>query len=388
MPGGIFLIADDERLIELSSEAYDSEALLQRLLERYPNLLAGDQIDAVAPRRWLLIQREAAVPAEMDGAGRWSLDHLFMDQDGIPTFVEVKRSTDTRIRREVIGQMLDYAANGVAYWPVESIRAMYDARVQAEGLDPAVVLIEFLGPQGDPEAFWNSVKVNLQAGRIRLVFVADEVPPELRRVVEFLNNQMDPAEVLAVEIRQFVGGGFQGLIPRVLGQTEQGNRKKSSAVGAQHPVWNEARLLEEIERRHGTREASIARRILDWARSIEAATSWGSGARSGSVFIAPGGAKIRAWPFAIWTTGKIEIQFQGLLRVPEFASHKRRRELQQRLNRIPGVSIPDDALEFRPSFALALLESEAGWSAFIDTMTWFASAFPRDDRLARVETGE
>jgi hypothetical protein len=153
MPGGIFLIAGDERLVELSSEAYDSEALLQGLLERYPNLLAGDQIDAASPRRWLLVQREASVPAETDGAGRWSLDHLFLDQEGIPTFVEVKRSTDTRIRREVIGQMLDYAANGVVYWPVESIRGMYEARVAAEGLDSAVTLSEFLGPQREPEAF-------------------------------------------------------------------------------------------------------------------------------------------------------------------------------------------------------------------------------------------
>jgi hypothetical protein len=37
----------------------------------------------------------------------------------VPTLVEVKRSDDTRIRREVVGQMLDYAANGVVYWPGE-----------------------------------------------------------------------------------------------------------------------------------------------------------------------------------------------------------------------------------------------------------------------------
>jgi hypothetical protein len=33
------------------------------------------------------------------------------DQNAVPTLVEVKRSSDTRIRREVVGQMLDYAAN-------------------------------------------------------------------------------------------------------------------------------------------------------------------------------------------------------------------------------------------------------------------------------------
>ena len=61
-----------------------------------------------------------ALPSEEDGSNRWSVDHLFVDQDGVPTIVEVKRSTDTRIRREVIGQMLDYAANGVRYWPIET----------------------------------------------------------------------------------------------------------------------------------------------------------------------------------------------------------------------------------------------------------------------------
>ena len=53
------------------------------------------------------------------------MDHLFLDQDSIPTIVEVKRSTDTRIRREVVGQLLDYAANAVVYWPVERLQAQF-----------------------------------------------------------------------------------------------------------------------------------------------------------------------------------------------------------------------------------------------------------------------
>ncbi len=58
------------------------------------------------------------MPSEEGGAGRWAIDHLFLDQDGIPTIVEVKRSTDTRIRREVVGQMLDSAANAVGRWSI------------------------------------------------------------------------------------------------------------------------------------------------------------------------------------------------------------------------------------------------------------------------------
>ena len=44
--------------------------------------------------------------------------------------------------------------------------------------------------------------------------------PPVRRVVESLNSQMDPAEVLAVEVKQFVGENLKTLVPRVVGQTE------------------------------------------------------------------------------------------------------------------------------------------------------------------------
>src|ERR671916_953213 len=123
MPGGVYLIQGGGELVEMSEQSYDSENLLQGLLAEYPNLLAGDQVGGDEPRRWLLISREVPLASEEDGSGRWSVDHLFLDQDAIPTIVEVKRSTDTRIRREVVGQMLDYAANGTSYWSIQALRA-------------------------------------------------------------------------------------------------------------------------------------------------------------------------------------------------------------------------------------------------------------------------
>ena len=115
----IFLLENDGKLIEMNEQPYDSEDLLQSLIESYPNLLAGDQINDNNPRKWLFICREISIPDEENSNGRWALDHLFIDQDGIPTLVEVKRSSDTRIRREVVGQMLDYAANSTLYWTSE-----------------------------------------------------------------------------------------------------------------------------------------------------------------------------------------------------------------------------------------------------------------------------
>jgi hypothetical protein len=214
------------------------------------------------------------------------------------------------------------------------------------------------------------VKVNLQAGRIRMVFVADDIPPELRRVVEFLNNQMDPAEVLAVEIRQYVGGTFRGLVPRVVGQTERGNRKKETTPSVPERQWDQPAFLAELERRFGATEARIAQRILGWAASFGAQIEWGRGTQSGSAYINVAAPGRRVWPVAVWTYGKIEVQFQGLIRLPEFEHEDRRRELQQRPNRISGVTIPDDSLARRPSFPLALLDSDAAFQAFVEAMVW------------------
>src|SRR5712692_5429669 len=223
MNPGIFLIQPNNKLIEMNELDYKSEAeeVLQKLLADYPSLLAGNQVNPKAPRRWLFIERESGVPSEKYGGDRWSADHLFLDQDAIPTIVEVKRSSDTRIRREVVGQMLDYAANAVVYWPLDRIRSRFEANCERNGVEVEETLRNFLDDEAEPGDFWQRVDTNLRAGRVRLLFVADEIPTKLQRIIEFLNGQMNPAQVLAVEIKQFVGQGLRSLVPRVIGQTAE-----------------------------------------------------------------------------------------------------------------------------------------------------------------------
>ena len=160
--------------------------------------------------------------------------------------------------------MLDYAANAVAYLPVEEIKAKFESRCKDDGVVPEAELAEFLGEGQDASTFWQSVKTNLQAGRVRLLFIADEIPPELRRVVEFLNSQMDPAEVLAIEVKQFVGENLKTLVPRVLGQTEKALGRKIVDRGEPRK-WNEASFFLDLSQRRGEQEAAVARRLLEWA---------------------------------------------------------------------------------------------------------------------------
>jgi hypothetical protein len=362
--GRIYLLNGEAKLIPMEEAAYDSEKLLQELLAKYPDLLAGEQINSTEPRRWLLITREMSVPDEEDGAGRWSLDHLFLDQDAVPTLVEVKRSTDIRIRREVVGQMLDYAANAVAYWPVEQVQAKFQGRCDAEGEDSEEILTGFLGDDAKSEDFWLNVKTNLQAGRIRLVFVADVIPPELRRVVEFLNEQMDPAEVLAIEVKQFIGEGM-----KTLGQTESARQKKSATTTTYDKI-EAAEYLKQIDEERTSAEAKVIRKLIDWARNAGLEDNFNQGVR-GSAYIprlVHNGS--RYWPMSVQAKGFVVIQFRWLKDHKPFSEIAKREELLGRLQELPDFRATATGINGYPKLPVSVLCDEVQFKKFTAILDW------------------
>ena len=211
--------------------------------------------------------------------------------------------------------MLDYAANAVAYWPVEEIKAKFESRCKDDGDEPEAELAGLLGEGQDVSNFWQSVKTNLQAGRVRLLFIADEIPTELRRVVEFLNSQMDPAEVLAIEVKQFVGENLKTLVPRVVGQTETARQKKKVDRGESRQ-WDEASFFLDLSQRRGEQEAAVARRLLDWAKNHGLRVWWGQGKKDGSFFPSYINRFGQHFLFSVWTYGSVELQFQHMKRPP------------------------------------------------------------------------
>lgn len=365
MSGNIYVMQPDGHLVAMQEQAYDSEAVLQTLLAQYPTLLAGEQIDRVNPRRWIVVAREVGLPSEAAGADRWSVDHLLLDHEGIPTLVEVKRSSDTRIRREVVGQMLDYAAHAVLYWSLDTLRTTFEHTCTTQGSDPVQVLDALLGSDADQEQFWQQVMTNLQLGKMRLIFVADSIPPELQRIVEFLNSQMQHADVLAVEIRQYVGQGLKTLVPRVV--AAQPPKVPPRPLARQ---WDAAAFFQALETRCGSVEASIARKILAWAQSRKLRIWWGKGTQDGSFFPMYDYQGKQYWLISVWTYGRLEIQFQMMQTTPPFDAEAKRVKLLQRLNALPGVTIVPTAITRRPPLALSLLQDDTVLQQFLAIGDW------------------
>jgi hypothetical protein len=374
MTAGIFLLDSDDRIVEMREEPYESEEVLQRLLASFPQLLAGDEFPGEEPRRWVLVTREAGVPDQEGAGGRWSLDHLFLDQGGIPTLVEVKRSSDTRARREVVAQMLDYAANAAVYWPAEQIREWFTATCEEKSVDPNEVLGALVGSvEFDPEEFWEAVRTNLRAGRLRLVFIADQIPRELQRIIEYLNEQMSDTEVLGVEIRQFRNGDQRTLVPRVIGQTAAAQQAKRVTTSRAPRQWDEEMFVADATERIAPEEVKVLRDLLDWSATWRSRLWWGKGKIDGSAVPVLDHDGQGYPPITLWSNGSVEIGFYWLAYHPPFDDPAARHEFRRRLNQISGVDLTEDVIGRRPNIRVSRLRPPESLAAFKAAVEWLVA---------------
>jgi len=366
--GRIFLLDDDASLTPLREEPYDSEALLQTLLADYPDLLAGDQINESEPRRWLLVRREQGIASGPDGGDRWAVDHLFLDQEGIPTFVEVKRSTDTRIRREVVGQILEYAANAVNL-AAETLRSTLGEWCRERDLSPDEVLVEKLGLEDDADSFWEKVGENLRLGRVRLILAADKISDELLKIVEFLNGQMERAEILALEIRQFVGEGRRTLVPRVLGLTVAAKERKAPPPRRTVP-WTAETFLERVRSSTHPDDTGVAQELIRWARAHDLVIVGGRGSTYGLIYLGIESGPVTQRPFYLHEGDqRVLLHFwydemgRGFARGEE-----NRLELCRRMSEIPGAELKADG--HFPGIPLPLLADRGKLRVVLTAMEW------------------
>lgn len=236
------------------------EDALQTFFENYPQIIPGKQIDPGGddPPRFVLLRREMPV-------GGLSLDHLFVDQRGILTLVETKLFQNPESRREVIGQIIEYAANATECWS-EGI-ARQKATEFWSNQNPPKELDEVLQKDLVGELyidnFWEKVEENLKNGKMRLIIATDELRPEVRRMIEYLNNEMQNTEVLGLELK-FYGEETNSmvLVPRLVGQSQSAIDKKGNVKWTVDKLKKAYRAYSELADNELGRKLQ---KILNWA---------------------------------------------------------------------------------------------------------------------------
>jgi hypothetical protein len=311
----VYLIHDDGRSEPMERvRCKDEDRELQQLLECNFDLLPGDQIDPDDPRRWLLVKREMPVPDPSTGSDRWSIDFLFVDQDAIPTFVECKRCTDTRARREIVGQMLEYAANGHHYWTRELL-TRFAERTATERHGALETTLHSLRPSDDlsVDDFFERVQENLRQGQLRVIFFLEQSPFELRSVVDFLNKQMERSEVLVVEARQYQAEGRRVVAPTVFGYTEQARLVKRlvSVAGGGRRRWDRDRFFADAAARLPDSDVAAITRVYTAATAAGCELSWGTGEKSGSFSVKDSTLCQRSF-ITVYSNGELSLNFKWL----------------------------------------------------------------------------
>lgn len=214
--GNVFTIDASGSFKELIPSPYERENILESLIAEYPRVLGTDTGSIDDDLRWMLIDRQFRLPGT-----RYSIDLLFVDQNGIPTIVEVKRASNQEIRRDVVGQILQYGAEVATALNGQILQEAFVRRCENSGKDSRKELDDLLLDESrDAKEFWNEVGKNLTAGRIRAVVVADEIPQELRTTLEFWSNQMVHADLFAIAIAQYTdkGQSLRILAPEIIGR--------------------------------------------------------------------------------------------------------------------------------------------------------------------------
>ena len=205
-------------------------------------------------------------------------------------------------------------------------------------------------------SLWDQVDANFQAGRIKLVFVANVIPRELARIVEFLNEQMK-ADVRAIELTWYEGdGGVTTLVPRTFGETESALTQKSVAR-TPLPAIGIEEWIEKNIRPQGEAAVRGAHAFVDLVREAggEPTVSRTQGTINGLFYTRAGKS---VFPLCLWSAGGglISLSFGYLTKRPGLADNAERQMFYDDFVKIVGP-LSTANLEGFPSFKVAILDN-------------------------------
>lgn len=194
------------------SQSGVSEDTLQDLLFRFPQALPIPAIDA-AYGETVPVCRELSTPAG-------KLDALYVNALGRMTLAEFKLWRNPQARREVIGQILDYAKE-LASWGYEDLQRRVSMATGRKGNAP-YELVRECHPDLDEVQFVDNVTRHLRRGEFLLLIVGDGIHETAASIADFVQNYSGLHFNLALVEAALYRDGAQRLIvqPRILAQTE------------------------------------------------------------------------------------------------------------------------------------------------------------------------
>ena len=214
----IYLPADGTPALELAPQSLTagpnavSEAAIQQLIFAHPSCLPIREIDPMFCNPIPLCM-ELSTPAG-------PIDALMVTASGLPVLIECKLWRNPEGRREVVGQILDYAKE-LSRWSSSDLQREVSRNLKLEG-NALLDRVREAGNEIDETEFNDALTLNLRRGRFLLLIVGDGIRENVEAITEYLQAHAGLHFTLGlVEMPIFDMPVGQGRIvaPRLLART-------------------------------------------------------------------------------------------------------------------------------------------------------------------------
>jgi hypothetical protein len=188
-----------------------SEEAIQALVHEHPGCLPIAEIDPMFCGA-VPICRELNTLA---GA----IDNFLVTPSGLPVLVECKLWRNPEGRREVVGQILDYAKE-LSRWSSSDLQREVRRRVGGAG-DPLLSRLRAAGHDVDEADFNDALTLNLRRGRFLLLIVGDGIREGVEAIAEYLQAHAGlhfTLGLVELPIYRLPDGG-RLVVPRILART-------------------------------------------------------------------------------------------------------------------------------------------------------------------------
>lgn len=255
------------------------EKWLQDLIHRYPSLLPTNEIEpAFSP----LVSLGREISAES-----WSIDNLFISPQGYLTIVETKLWRNPEARREVVGQIIEYAKVISSWTYAELDQRIKDRNKDELGRPLGVIdLVRRVLDISESEEgdFIDSVTRNMQLGHFLLLIVGDGIRESTEELAGYLSRSPQLHFTLAlVELRIFQTEHGRLVIPQIVTRTREITRAiirvegtqiqqisidtdirpKNDALQSKRYTLSEEDFFELLQQRTGSEEVEFAKQLME-----------------------------------------------------------------------------------------------------------------------------
>ncbi len=356
------ILVQDKQGVRALEPGFADEKELQTFLRDHSDLMPTDEIEVGTPPL-LCIGWEV-------GVASGSQDLLYIDEAGLLTIVETKLKKNPEARREVVGQILEYASYASA-WTTSEVEAnaqkFYASKECPPGYEGKTLeeaLRRFLEKTDSParedfsyEDFLNLVSTNLERGHIRLVIAIDEPPSSLLKTVEFVNRFSERFEMYLIQLKRFhdKASGQNIFVPALFGRVARPESRRRPGR-----LWDKESFLQQASEK-SPESRSVFERLLDFTEG-EKAIVWGRGATIGTfqfVFTTQNGKRLPA--LFVMANGKMSFDFWTLGKWLDQEVVTSYRKALGLAKDIPREAISTDTWR---EFDVTALSAQRSWKAF------------------------